>query len=109
MAWYQHDDGFMRLRCPSNGCLRNFLYEYQIVSVERRRRLRLPASVQQELILHFVARASALSAAKLCGVSRNTAILYFHKLRELIAERLFAGGGAVLSNGAAAKHRKTSR
>ena len=37
-----------------------------------------------------MAGTSARSAAELCGVNRNTAILYFHKLRELIAEKLTA-------------------
>jgi transposase len=58
--------------------------------VSKRRKSRLPASIQQELIRHFVGGASARSAAELCGVNRNTAILFFHKLRELIAERLAA-------------------
>ncbi len=30
------------------------------------------------------------SATELCGVNRNTEILYFHKLRELIADHLVA-------------------
>ena len=54
----------------------------------KRRKSRLPVSIQQELVRHFVAGASARSAAELCGVNRNTAILYFHKLRELIAKKL---------------------
>jgi transposase len=58
--------------------------------VSKRRKSRLPASIQHELIRYFVAGASARSAAELCGVNRNTAILYFHKLRELIAEKLVA-------------------
>ncbi len=58
--------------------------------VSKRRKSRLRASIQRELIGYFVAGASARSAAELCGVNRNTAILYFHKLRELIAERLVA-------------------
>ena len=58
--------------------------------VSNRRKSGLPASIQRELIKHFVAGASARSAAELCGVNRNTAILYFHKLRELMAEKLVA-------------------
>ena len=46
--------------------------------------------MQRALIQHVVAGASARSAAEICGVNRNTAILYFHKLRELIAENLVA-------------------
>ena len=53
-----------------------------------RRRSRLRASIQLELIRHFVAGVPARTAAELSGVNRNTAILYFHKLRELIADRL---------------------
>ena len=52
------------------------------------RKSRLPASLQQELVRLFVAGVSARTAAELVGVNRNTAILYFHKLRELIAEKL---------------------
>ena len=66
-----------------------FHYECQMVS--NRRRSRLSGGIQQELVLYFVAGASVRSAAELCGVNRNTAILYFHKLRESIAENLAAG------------------
>ena len=52
------------------------------------RRSRLRASIQLDLIRQFVAGVPARTAAELSGVNRNTAILYFHKLRELIAERL---------------------
>ena len=58
--------------------------------VRKRRRSRLSGGIQQELVRHFVAGASVQSAAELCGVNRNTAILYFHKLRELIVENLAA-------------------
>ena len=58
--------------------------------VKKRRRSRLSASIQSELIGHFVAAASARSAAEICGVNRNTAILFFHKLRELLADNLAA-------------------
>ena len=50
-----------------------------------RRRSRLRASIQLELIRQFVAGVPARTAAELSGVNRNTAILYFHKLREIIA------------------------
>jgi transposase len=40
------------------------------------------------LIVQFVAGASARTAAELVGVNRNTATLYFHKLRELVAAKL---------------------
>jgi transposase len=55
----------------------------------KRRRNRLQTSIPKDLIRHFVAGATTCSAAEeLCGVNRNTAILYFHKLRELIADML---------------------
>ena len=53
-----------------------------------RRRSRLRPSIQQELVRHFVAGVPARTAAALAGVNRNTAILFFHKLRELIAAKL---------------------
>ena len=58
--------------------------------VRMRRRSRLPRSIQIELIKYFVAGSTARSAAALTGVNRHTATLYFHKLRELIAEQLDA-------------------
>jgi transposase len=58
--------------------------------VFERRRSRLAESIQTDLIRQFVAGSSARSAAALADVNRHTARLYFHKLRELIAERLSA-------------------
>lgn len=54
----------------------------------KRRKSRLPASIQKELIRQFVAAVPARMAAELAGVNRNTAILFYHKLREVIASRL---------------------
>ena len=53
-----------------------------------RRKSRLPRRTQLRLIEHFVAGTTARTAADLVGVNRNTATLYFHKLRETIAERI---------------------
>lgn len=53
-----------------------------------RRRSRLLPSIQQALIVQFVAGVPARTAAELLGINRNTAILFFHKLRELIAENI---------------------
>jgi transposase len=55
-----------------------------------RRRSRLPSAVQRELLRLFVAGVSARTAAELVGVNRNTAILFFRKLREIITVRLAA-------------------
>ena len=38
--------------------------------------------------MQFVAGVSARTAAELVGVNRNTAILFFHKLREIIADNV---------------------
>ena len=53
-----------------------------------RRRSRLLPSIQQALIVQFVAGVPARTAAELVGVNRNTAILFFHKLREIIADNV---------------------
>ena len=55
-----------------------------------RRRSRLPRSIQIELIKYFVGGSTAHSASALTGVNRHTATLYFHELRELIAEQIDA-------------------
>lgn len=53
-----------------------------------RRRSRLSLSIQNELIKYFCAGVTARSAAELSGVNRNTAILFFHKLRETIHDKI---------------------
>jgi transposase len=53
-----------------------------------RRKSRLLPSIQRDLIRQFVAGVPARTAAELTGVNRNTAILFFHKLREVIADKL---------------------
>ncbi len=58
--------------------------------VTGRRRSRLPANIQQELVKHFVAGTTARAAAQLVRVNRHTATLFFRKLREVIAVRLAA-------------------
>jgi transposase len=40
-----------------------------------------------KLIEHFVAGSTARTTAKIVGVNKNTAQLFFHKLRELIAKK----------------------
>ena len=62
-----------------------------------RRRSRLPRSTQEELLKYFVAGATARSAAALAGVNRHTATLYFHKLREVIAENVAAEAPELMS------------
>jgi len=53
-----------------------------------RRRSRLPHPTQRRLVEHFVAGTTARTAAALVGVNKNTAALFYHKLRETIAERI---------------------
>ena len=53
-----------------------------------RRRSKLPRRTQLRLIEHFVAGTPARTAAGLVGVHRNTAALYYHKLRETVAARV---------------------
>lgn len=38
-------------------------------------------------MVHFVAGVAARTAGELAGVNRNTAILFYCKLREVIAEK----------------------
>jgi transposase-like protein len=56
--------------------------------VSERYRSRLTASIQEELIKQFVCGATARSAAEVVGAKRQTAMLYFHKLREMIVAKL---------------------
>jgi len=58
--------------------------------VRKRRKSRLLPSIQKRLLEQFAAGVSARMAAELVGINRNTAILYFHKLREIIAEQMAA-------------------
>lgn len=58
--------------------------------VTQRRRSRLPTSIQLELLKHFVAGTPARAAALVVGVHRNSATLFYHKLREVITAQLHA-------------------
>lgn len=53
-----------------------------------RRRSRLSTYRQFKLVEHFVAGTPARTAAELVSVNRNTAILFYRKLREIIAARI---------------------
>jgi len=44
-----------------------------------------------KLMEHFVAGTTARTAAELIGVNKNTAQLFFHRLREIIAEKQDSG------------------
>ena len=52
------------------------------------RKSRLSPYKQDRLIEHFVAGTTARTASRLCGVHRNTAAFFFHRLRELIVLEL---------------------
>ena len=51
-------------------------------------RCRISKIKQLKLLELFVAQAAARTAADLVGVHRNSAALYYHKLRQLIAARM---------------------
>ncbi|GAB5536809.1 MAG: hypothetical protein Rubg2KO_30580 [Rubricoccaceae bacterium] len=48
----------------------------------------MPRRTQLRLLEHFVAGTIARPAADLVGSNRNTTILYYCNLREVIAERI---------------------
>lgn len=52
-----------------------------------RRESRLPVRVQQKLLKHFVAGTTARTAAKTVGVQGRTAVIFFQRLRLLIASK----------------------
>lgn len=54
----------------------------------RRQRSKLTDEQSRRLTEHFVAGTPARTAAELVGVNRNTARLFYHRVRELIAQRL---------------------
>ena len=54
------------------------------------RKSRLDRSIQDKLVEHFVAGATARCAASLVGVNFKTACYYFQRLREIIAVQLEA-------------------
>ena len=66
-----------------------------MVTVRRRSRLR--TSIQIDLIKYFCAGVTARSAAQLTQINRNSAMLFFHKLREVIFENLAAEAPELLS------------
>ncbi|HEY7658009.1 MAG TPA: transposase [Burkholderiales bacterium] len=81
------------------------------------RRSRLTDEQSERLLEHFVAGTPARSAAALIGVNRNTARLFYHRLREIIAQRLAptsslqldavtAGGRRVAANRRAGARRR---
>lgn len=65
--------------------------------VIERRRSRLRRGVQEELIKYFCAGVTARAAAEVSGVNRNTAILFYHKLREVIFDALAAEAPELLA------------
>lgn len=52
-----------------------------------RGRSRLSVAVQRRLVEHFVAGTPARVVADLAGIHRNSAILFYRKLREVILAR----------------------
>jgi len=54
----------------------------------RLRGSKLSEKQAERLLEHFVAGAPARTAADLAGVNKNTAALYYHRLREIIAAQI---------------------
>ena len=54
----------------------------------RLKRSKLSEKQSARLLEHFVAGTPARTAADLAGVNKNTAVLYYHRLREVIAARV---------------------
>jgi len=79
----------------------------------QRRRSRLPRRTQLRLIEHFVAGTTARTAADLLGINKSTAALYYHKLRETIAEHIADespfGGEVEIDESYFGGHRKGKR
>jgi transposase len=65
--------------------------------VIERRRSRLGRGIQEELIKYFCAGVTARAAAEVSGVNRNTAVLFYHKLREVIFAALEAEAPELLA------------
>ena len=51
-------------------------------------RCKLSKKKQEELLRYFVGEVTARTAAELSGLNRRTVILYYHKMRQVIADRL---------------------
>jgi len=51
-------------------------------------RCKLSIKIQKELLQFFVAEVTARTAAELTGINRQTAILFYQKIREIIANQL---------------------
>jgi transposase len=51
------------------------------------RKSRMPVQVQERLLEHFVAGTTARAAAKLVGVQERTAVVFFQRLRQLVASK----------------------
>ena len=52
------------------------------------KRCKLTIRQQSEVIKYFVAEVTALTAANLVGINYHTAHLFYHKVRQLIAEQI---------------------
>ncbi|MCB1537457.1 MAG: IS1595 family transposase [Rhodospirillales bacterium] len=51
------------------------------------RKSRMPVRTQEKLLEHFVAGATARAAAELVGVQGRTAVVFFQRLRQLVASK----------------------
>ena len=62
------------------------------------RKSRISQTKQDRLIEHFIAGSTARTAASLLGVHRNSAALYFRRLRQIIAYELEVESDAMFGN-----------
>jgi len=65
--------------------------------VTARRPSKLEANIQIELIKYFYAGSTARFAAELAGINHNTSILFFHKLREIIHDKIVSNEPPMMS------------
>ena len=59
-----------------------------MVLVMKLRKSKISWYKQEQLIEHFISGSTARCASELIGIHRNSAILYFHRLREIISYEL---------------------
>ena len=59
--------------------------KYKKSKIRKYKKSKVSLFKQERLIEHFISGSTARCASELIGVNRNTATLYFRRLREIIA------------------------
>ena len=62
--------------------------KYKKSKIRKYKKSKVSLFKQERLIEHFISGSTARCASELIGVNRNTATLYFRRLREIIAYQL---------------------